>query len=119
MDWLSDHASNAWPGIASLGKSIVDAARSSVTQVVDTLRRGVEAVQDALKREFRGLPATERERIERDLEDVNERIMRLRMRYYERSYLSESDKRKNGHLHRLRAELAKKLAALDHTTSAA
>jgi len=119
MGWLNDRASSAWPEIVSLGKSIVDAARTPVTQVLDTLRRGVEAVQDALKREFRGLPATERERIERDIEDVNERIMRLRMRYYERGHLSGSDKRENGHLHRQRAELAKQLDALDQTTTAA
>lgn len=118
MSWLSDLASSAWKGITSLGKSIADATAPAVTRIVDTLRRGVEAVQEALKREFREPPATERERIERDLEEINERIMRLRKRYYERGHLSEADKRENEHLLRQRTELAKELDALDQTATA-
>ena len=118
MSWLSDLAASAWKGITSVGKSIADAAAPAVEGIVDTLRRGVEAVQDALKREFREPPATERERIERDLEEVNERIMRLRKRYYERGHLSEADKRENEHLLRQRTELAKELDALDQTATA-
>src|SRR5579862_4452312 len=117
MSWLADLAESAWKGITSIGKSIVNVAGPVIATVVETLKRGVDAVQDALKKEFRAPPATGRERIERDLEEVNERIMRLRKRHYERG-LSESDKRENKHLRHQRAELTKELDALDQVKMA-
>lgn len=118
MDSLSDFVSNMWYRITSLGKAIVGVAGPAVTTMVDALRRGVEAVQYELRRGFRDHPATKRERIDRELEDVNCRTMLLRKRYYERGHLSASDKRQNERLHRQRAELAKELEALDQTATA-
>jgi hypothetical protein len=117
MSWLTELAESAWNGITSIGKSIVNVAGPIVATVVETLKRGVDAIQDALKKEFRAPPSTERERVERDLEEVNERIMRLRKRHYERG-LSESDKRENEHLRQQRADLIKELDALDQVKTA-
>lgn len=118
MSWLSQLAGNVWGGLTSLGKAIVNATAPVVATVVDTLRRGVEAVQEALKKEFRPPPANERERIERDLQDVNERIMRLRKRYYQNGGLSDGEKRHNARLLEERAELVKELDALDQAEAA-
>jgi len=118
MDSLNAFMSNVWEGITSLGKAIVGVAGPMVATIVDTLRCGVQAVQDALKREFRDPPAAKRERIERELEDVNCRTMSLRKRYHKRGHLSDSDKRENERLHRQRAELAKELETLDQTATA-
>jgi hypothetical protein len=117
MSWIADLAERAWKGITSLGKSIVNTAAPVAAKTVQTLKRCLDAVQDALRKEFRAPPATERERIERDLEEVNERIMRLRKRHYERG-LSESDKREIEHLRQQRAELIKELDALDQVKTA-
>jgi len=118
MSWLSQLAGNIWGGLTSLGKTIVNATAPVVANVVDTLRRGVEAVHEALKKEFRPPPADERARIERDLEDVNERIMRLRKRYYQRGHLTDTDKRENEHLLHQRTELTKELDELDQAAAA-
>jgi hypothetical protein len=117
MSWITDLAESAWRGITSIGKSIVNVAAPVAAKVVETLRRGMDTVQEALRKEFRAPPSSERERIERDLEEVNERIMRLRKRHYERG-LCESYKRENEHLRQQRAGLIRELDALDQVKTA-
>lgn len=118
MSWLTNLAGDIWGGLTALGKTIVDAATPVAAKIVDTLRRGVLAVEEALKKEFRKPPATERERLERELENVNEQLVRFRKRRDARGELTESEKRQVDHLLRERAELAKEIDALDQATTA-
>lgn len=117
MNWLAEVVEGAWKGITSVGKAIVNVSSPVVARVVNTLQRGFDVVQEALKKEFRAPPVTERERLERELEEVNERIMRLRKSYYARG-LSESEKRENEHLRGQRTELGRELDALDQVQTA-
>ena len=118
VSWLTNLATDIWGGLTALGKTIVNTATPVAAKIVDTLRRGVQAVEEALKKEFREPPSTERERLERELQNVNEQLMRLRKRRDARGELTDSEKRQVDHLLGERAELAKELDALDQATTA-
>lgn len=94
------------PAIASFMKS----AKQLVDEVVNRTSRGIRAAQDD--------PKTERERIERDLQNVNERIQRLRKKHQSSGGLNAQDDRSWRRWKLQRDALNEQLASIDQVTAA-
>lgn len=114
MSWLFNLGRAVVDGVVTAGRAIVAATTPVVVRVVETAHRVINAIRDGISREFRPPPKSERERIERDLEEVNARIMALRARYHGAGSLSEADKRENQRLRDRRNDLARELEAIDN-----
>jgi hypothetical protein len=118
MSWLFAFGRAVMEGVVSAGRAIVAATAPVVIRVVETAHRVVNAMRDGINREFRTPPKTERERIERDLEEINSRIMALRARYNSAGSLTDADMREHRRLRERRDDLARELEAIDNVLHA-
>lgn len=114
VSWLSDLGRSIVEGVVTAGRAIVAATTPVFDRVVQTAHRVLNAIRDGIRKEFRSPPQTERERTERDLEDVNDSIMALRARRQKTGALSAADKREFRRLDERRNDLARELEAIDN-----
>lgn len=118
MGWLSSLTDSLFQGIKAVGKGVIEAAVPVVERVVAASQRLVRAIEEEIKNGEKP-PTSERERLEGDLAEVNQRIQALRKRYRLQGSLSASDKKEVDRLVERRKELMADLSAIDRVDQAA
>ncbi|MDC7706557.1 hypothetical protein [Vogesella indigofera] len=113
MGFFSSLVEGFFDTVKAVGKAIVEVAAPAVSYVVENAQRLVKAVWQAVENEYRDPPKDELERLEQDLNEVNERIQRLRERHLSRKYLTDSEQREWEHLKAQRQHLTNDILALD------
>ena len=81
MGFWANVLSTVLNAVVTVGAAVVGVTQSAVQRIVSEAERTYKVVRDAIQQDRRPPPASERERIERDLEDVNQRVVRLQQRY--------------------------------------
>ena len=105
--------SSLFDGLKSAGRAVMNVALPAIAGITAAARKLVDGAIDGARKAFIPPPATERERIDRDLHDTNERIQRLRERFRQRGSLSPADQAENRHLKDRRQHLMAELEALE------
>lgn len=106
-------------GLVDVGKAFLGAAARSAQAVVKEAKQFVDQVWKVAQQAIRGKPESEKERVERELQDVNDRIQRLRKRYQENGSVSPADKRQWQDLRERRQEFNAHIRDLERGTNAA
>lgn len=96
----------------------MEVAGPAIQKVSEIARKLINGAQDGIRKEFVNPPATEKERINRELDETNTRIQQLRQKYFDRGELSPADKEENQHLLKRRQLLMAELDALDQVATA-
>lgn len=111
--------SGLWDELGSIGKAVLGTIARVAAVVIEEAKKLVDHVATELSKAFRAEPKTDQERIERELQDVNERIQYLRKKYKERGGLSDKEKRQWHELRAERDELNSQLSSLERYQTAA
>lgn len=118
MSFLTNLASFLWKELKTAGSAVIDVAQPAIQKVSEWARKLVNGAMDGISQEFVDPPATEKERINRELDETNTRIQRLRQKFLDRGVLSPADIEENQHLMNLRRLLMAELDALDQVAMA-
>ena len=110
--------SDFFKGVVDVGKALLGGAAKAATTIIHEAKEFVDKVWDVAHRSFRGDPESEKERLERNLQDVNERVQRLRKRYQKSNDLTSTEKREWIHLKGQRDEINAKLREVEQGTNA-
>ncbi len=113
MSYWSNLADSFLDGLMTAGRAVLDVAAPAVAKIVATARKIANGVIDGVNNAFIDPPATERERIDRDLQETNEQLMRLRARHLLNGELSAADQDHHRHLKQRRLQLLSELEVLD------
>jgi hypothetical protein len=105
-------------GVLQVGNAIVNAVPPVVEAAIKAAKRVVDEIVKVGTEAFRKDPNTAREYIERDLQEVNARIQRLRQKYQEKGSLNQADRESWEYLKQQRNDLNSKLTALDQINTA-
>lgn len=118
MHWLAEIVDGALTTFKRVGRGLVETAARQVPRIIDACERTLRAVAEAVIEVNRPLPKTERERVERELAEVNKRIMRLREHYLQQGSLPMRDQRRLAGLRAEREELNQILKDIDRFQTA-
>ena len=110
--------SDLWVVAVTVGKAVIGVVSDGIRYVVDGAKKFVDAASDEISKLFRGDPKSEKERIERQLQEVNERAQSLRRRYKERGQLSDTERQQWRELRTKREELNEQLRSLEQYETA-
>jgi len=113
MSFWSNLTTALFTGLKTAGRVVMDVAGPAIGQIAEAARKVFYGALDGISKAFASPPATERERIDRDLNDTNERIDRLRERYRRYGSLTPTDQAENRHLMERRQSLMAELEALE------
>ena len=105
-------------GFTQVGKAIFKAGSEVVDTAVKSAKKIVDEIWKASAGVFQEEPKTVREHIERDLQEINARIQRLRQKFQEKGSLNVADRELWEYLKNQRNDLNAKLAALDQINMA-
>ena len=119
MGFWANVLSTVLNAVVTVGAAVVGVTQSAVQRIVSEAERTYKVVRDAIQQDRRPPPASERERIERDLEDVNQRVVRLQQRYRQAGGFSGHDQKEWHHLKSRREDLLAELEKLDKINLAA
>lgn len=113
MSFWSNLTSALFSGLKTAGRVVMNVAGPAIGQITVAARKVFYGAMDGINKAFASPPATERERIDRDLFDTNERLERLRERHRRYGSLTATDQAENRHLMERRQDLMDELEALD------
>lgn len=113
MSFWSNLTSALFSGLKTAGRVVMNVAGPALGQITEAARKVFYGAMDGINKAFVSPPATERERIDRDLNDTNELLDRLRDRYRRDGKLTPTDQAQNRHLMERRQNLLDELEALD------
>lgn len=74
-----------------IGRAIMEVAAPAARELVGNAKRLYGAVCKAIREEFRPPPKTAKEKLERELEEINDRVQALRKRKHDRGSLTERE----------------------------
>lgn len=115
---LIDIAKGAFKGTIKVGRAVAEAAAPVIKVMMDGAHKLVDEVAKRAGKAFRQAPKTVRESLERDLQDVNERIAALRKKYQSGASLSQRDRDLLKHLKQRRWEINEQITGLDQVDHA-
>jgi hypothetical protein len=115
---VGDLVSGLVATVVQVGRAIVGAAAPIVKVIIQNAKDLVNGVVSGYSDGMREKPKSERERAERELQDVNAEMMRLRKQHIDREGLSDQQRRRSVALKQRREALNKELAAIDQILTA-
>lgn len=113
MSFWSNLTTALFAGLKTAGRVIMDVTGPTIGKITEAARKVFYGALDGINKAFASPPATERERIDRDLDDTNERIDRLREQYRRYGSLTPANQAQNRHLMERRQLLMAELEALE------
>lgn len=121
MSLLSDLigiAKDVFKGAFKVGRAVAGAAAPMIKEVMDGARKLVDEVAKRAGKAFREEPKTVRESLERDLQEINERIAALRKKYQSGGSPSQWDLDLSKHLKQRRREINEQIDGLNQVDHA-
>lgn len=115
---LIDIAKGAFKGAIKVGRAVAGAAAPMIKEVMDGARKLVDEVAKRAGKAFREEPKTVRESLERDLQEINERIAALRKKYQSGGSPSQRDLDLSKHLKQRRREVNEQITGLNQVDHA-
>lgn len=104
--------------VVSIGRAFAGAAAPVLRGIVEGAKHLINEVSTAIGAGMRDDPATQREHYERELQQVNEEVIRLRMHYQKNHGLPQQEKRRWEELKRRRDALNEAIANFDQEATA-
>lgn len=104
--------------VVSIGRAIAGAAAPVLRGIVEGAKHLINEISAAIGAGLRDDPATQRERNERELQQVNEEVMHLRKRHQNNGSLTQQEKQRWEDLKHRRDELNAAIANIDQETTA-
>lgn len=115
---LIDIAKDVFKGAVKVGRAVAGAAAPVIKQVMDNARGLVDEVAKRVGKAFREEPKTVREALERELQNVNERIAYLKKKYPSGSNPNQRDIDLFKHLKERRREINEQITGLNQVDHA-
>lgn len=115
---LIDIAKGAFKGAIKVGRAVAGAAAPVIKEMMDGARKLVDEVAKRAGKAFREEPKTVRDSLERELQDVNERIAALRKKYQSSGSPSQRDIDLSKHLKQRRREINEQITGLNQVDHA-
>jgi len=110
--------SELFSAVVTIGRAIAGAIAPVVRGIVEGAKYLINEVASAYSSSTRKEPVTQRERHERELQQVNEEVMSLRKRHQQNDGLTQQEKRRWDELKHRRDELNAAIASIDQETTA-
>lgn len=110
--------SELFSAVVTIGRAIAGAIAPVVREIVNGAKYLVNEVAALISEGMRDEPTTQRERIERELQQANDELIRLQMRYRSQGDLSPAEKRRWEELSHRRSELNDAIASIDQVATA-
>jgi len=107
-----------WPDLKKVGGAILEGAARGAGAVIASAKEFINGFVSGFGDGMRDKPKTVRERVERELQDVNSEVVTLRKIYTERGSLNARQKSRWAELKERRDALNEELSAIDQVTSA-
>lgn len=118
MGLVGDLVSGLIATVVQVGRAIVGAVAPVVKIIIQNAKDVVNGVVSGYSDGMREKPKSERERAERELQEVNAEMMRLRKQYIDRGGLSDQQRRRSAELKQRREVLNIELSAIDQILTA-
>jgi len=110
--------SELFSAVVTVGRAIAGAIAPVVRGIVEGAKNLINEVATLYSTTVRDEPATQRERNERELQQVNEEVMGLRKRHQQNDGLTQQEKRRWDELKHRRDELNAAIASIDQEATA-
>ncbi len=110
--------SGLFKAVVTVGRAVAGAIAPVVRGIVEGAKYLINEVATLYSTTVRDEPATQRERNERELQQVNEEVMGLRKRHQQNNGLTQQEKRRWEELKHRRDELNEAIADIDQETTA-
>jgi len=110
--------SGLFKAVVTVGRAIAGAMAPVVREIVQGAKDLIDGIVTGYRAGRRQEPATQRERDERELQEVNEEVMNLRKRYQHNGGLTQQEKCRWDELKRRREDLNEAIADIDQETTA-
>lgn len=104
--------------VVQVGRAVVGAVAPVAKIIIQNAKDLVNGVVSGYSDGMREKPKSERERAERELQEVNAEMMKLRKQYLDRGGLSDQQKRRSTELKQRREAINKELADIDQILTA-
>lgn len=118
MGFVGDLVSGLIATVVQVGRAIVGAAAPVVKIIIQNAKDLVNGVVSGYSDGMREKPKSERERAERELQEVNAEVMKLRKQYIDRGGLSDQQKRRSAELKQRRDAINLEISAIDQLLTA-
>lgn len=121
MNLLSDligFAKDVFKGAVKVGRAVAGAAEPVIKEMMEGARKLVDEVAKRAGKAFREEPKTVRDSLERELQDINERIAALRKKYQSGGSPSQRDLDLSKHLKQRRREINEQIDGLNQVDHA-
>lgn len=118
MGIVGDLVSGMIATVVQVGRAIVGAVAPVVKIIIQNAKDLVNGVVSGYSDGMREKPKTAREHAERELQEVNAEVMRLRKQYTDRGGLNDQQKRRLADLRQRREALNTELSAIDQILTA-